>query len=261
MKISETKVLIPETGGNKLNGVLRKPEGSGLFPSVLFVPGFGSTLHEWKGSFDEIAGRLNEIGILTLQFEFSIFKSDGSQRELPLVVRAQQFTDVVRWLTAYPNVDTKRIGLVAQSYGAPTVLSADLTLMKSIFLSCGVYDIDTSIRRVFKERGVEINLDGDTTLPRSSGEWTTAGKDFWPSLAAFDPVARVVQLTQPVLMVHGDQATKISTREAQNFFALIPSKRKKLKIFIGGDHGFIDVPRSMREEYLKEVVDWFTQTL
>lgn len=261
MKISVEKVSIVERDGHKLNAVLRKPEGRGLLPSVLFVPGFGSTLHEWKGSFDEIAGRLNEIGMLTLQFEFDIFKSDGSQRELPLVVRAQQFTDVVRWLTAYPGVDANRIGLIAQSYGAPTVLTADLATIKSVFLSCGVYDIDKSIRRVFKERGVEINLDGDTTLPRSSGEWTTAGKDFWPSLAAFNPVARAAQLTQSVLMAHGDKDTKISTREAQNFFAVIPSKRKKLKIFKGGDHGIIDVPRSMREEYLNEVVTWFRQTL
>ena len=261
MGISEKKVSIIETGGNKLIGVLRKPQGDGLLPSVILVPGFGSTMHEWKGSFDEIARHLNTIGVLTLQFEFDIFKSDGSQRELPLVVRAQQFIDIVRWLLAYPHVDANRIGLIAQSYGVPTVLTADLTIMKSIFLSCGVYDIDKSIRRVFKERGVEINLEGDTTLPRSSGEWTTAGKDFWPSLASFDPVARAAQLTQPVLMAHGDQDTKISTKEAQNFFAVIPSKKKKLKIFKGGDHGIIDVPRPMREEFLKEVVDWFKQTL
>lgn len=261
MKIAQEKIVIPVTEGTLLNGILKTPEGIGLFPTVVFVPGFGSTLHEWKGSFDEIAGRINEIGILTLQFEFDIFKSDGSQRELPLVIRARQFTDVVSWLLTCSHVDINRIGLVAQSYGAPTVLTADLARIKSIFLSCGVYDIDKSIRRVFKERGVDINLDGDTTLPRSSGEWTTAGKDFWPSLAAFDPVARAAQLTQPVLMAHGDKDTKISTKEAQKFFSVIPSERKKLKIFKGGDHGIIDVPCSMREEFLKEVVEWFKQTL
>lgn len=36
---------------------------------------------------------------------------------------------------------------------------------------------------------------------------------------------------------------------------------KKLKIFKGGDHGIVDVPRPMREELLREVVEWFKQTL
>lgn len=109
--------------------------------------------------------------------------------------------------------------------------------------------------------GLGINRNGDTTLPRSSGEMTTVGKEFWPSLASFDPIEELKQLFQPVLLIHGDQDTKVSVAEAQQVFAEIHSKSKKLKIFKGGDHGITDVPRAMREELLQLMADWFQKTL
>lgn len=235
--------------------------GTKPFPAVIFVHGLGMTMHEYNRSFDEIAKRLNQAGILTFQFQFDIFKRDGSVRELPLDARAAQFTDAFEWLLARPDVDTKRVGILAQSYGVPTILSADVLLAKSLVFVSGTYFPEKSIRRVYEERGVVINFDGDTTLPRSSGERTTVGKEFWPSLASFDPIARVRQLTQPVLTVHGDGDTKVSIAEAEEVFAAMPSKQKKLKIFKGGDHGVTDVPRAIREEFLKEVIEWFKITL
>lgn len=243
--------------------------GTKPFPAVVFVHGLGMTMHEYKSSFDEIAKRLNQAGILTFQFQFDIFKPDGSVRELPLNERAKQFTDALDWLLARPDVDTKRVGIIAQSYGVPTILSLErlnpakqgLTLIKSLAFVGGAYYPERSIRRVYEELGVKINLNGDTTLPRSSGEMTTVGKEFWPSLASFDPLAAVRALSQPVLMIHGDQDTKVSTAEAKEVFAALPSKQNKLKIFKGGDHGITDVPKMMRVEFLREVVEWFTQTL
>ncbi len=267
--MTEEKILISIQGGVKLDGLLRKPPGDGPFPAVIFVSGLGMTLHEWKGSFDEIAGRLNDIGILTLQFQFDIFKPDGSERELPLEERARQFKDALNWLLTRPEVDTKRIGIVAQSFGVPTILCLKRshpawqgkTFIESVVFVSGAYFPEKSIRRVYEERGVMINLEGDTTLPRSSGERTTVGKEFWPSLASFDPIKQVRKLTQPVLMIHGDQDAKVSTAEAQQVYAAIQSKQKKLKIFKNGDHGITDVPRPMREEFLVLVRDWFAKTI
>lgn len=235
--------------------------GTRPFPAVVFVSGLGMTMHEYNGSFDEIAKRLNQAGILTLQFQFDIFKPDGSVRELPLNVRARQFEDAFHWLLVRPEVEPKRIGILAQSFGVPTILSTDVSSATSIVFNGGAYFPEKSIRRVYEELGVVVNLNGDTTLPRSSGEITTVGKEFWPSLAAFDPVSAVRKLIQPVLMIQGDQDTKVSVDEAQTVFAAIPSTKKKLKVFKGGDHGITDVPCAMREDFLKEVVSWFQLTL
>ncbi len=269
--MTEGSVWIPTRDGKKLEGLLHRPSGPGPFPAAIFVHGLGMTMHEWNGSLDEIAGRLNDSGILTLQFQFDIFKPDpserlgvgGSVRELPLDERAQQFEDALKWLLARPDVDTKRIGILAQSYGVPTVLSlAGLNpAVKSYVFVSGTYFPEKSIRRVYEERGVTVNFHGDTRLPRSSGEETTVGREFWPSLASFDPIKEVKKLTQPVLMIHGDQDTKVSTAEAKHVFTATSSKKKQLKIFKGGDHGITDVPRPMREEFLTDVVKWFKTTL
>ncbi len=242
--------------------IVRVPTvGKKPFPAVVFVPGLGMTMHEWNGSFDEIAGKLNEAGLLTLQFQFDIFKPDGSVRELPLDERARQCEDALQWLRGRPDVDTKRIGILAQSFGVPTILTTDNLSAKSIVFVGGAYFPERSIRRVYEELGVVINFNGDTTLPRSSGERTTVGKEFWSSLASFDSMQKVKQLAQPVLVIHGDQDTKVFVDEMQHVFAAIPSKNKKLKIFKGGDHGITDVPRAMREGFLDEVVKWFQKTL
>lgn len=259
--MAEENVLIASREGKKLKGLVQKPQGDGPFPAVIFVSGLGMTMHEWKNSFDEIAGRLGEAGFLTFQFQFDIFKPDGTVRELPLNERAAQFTDALRWLLARPDVDTKRIGVIAQSFGVPTILCADVSAVKSIVFISGAYFPVKSIRRVYEERGVEINFDGDTSLPRSTGERTTVGKEFWPSLASFDPIKQVRTIIQPVLMIQGDQDTKVSVGEAQTVFAAIPSTKKKLKIFKGGDHGITDVLRAMREEFLEEITSWFQTTL
>ena len=47
----------------------------------------------------------------------------------------------------------------------------------------------------------------------------------------------------------------------KRFFDAIPVKQKKLLIFKGGDHGIVDVPRPLREEFLTDVVNWFKETL
>lgn len=235
--------------------------GTKLFPVVIFVHGLGMTMHEYNRSFNEIAKRLNQAGILTFQFQFDIFKPDGSVRELPLDERAKQFTEALDWLLARSDVDPKRVGILAQSYGVPTILSADISLAKSIVFIGGAYFPWHSITRVYAELNVVINYGGDTTLPKTSGEYTTVGKEFWSSVRSFDPIAHAKKLTQPVLMIQGDQDTKVSVDEAQTVFSAIPSTKKKLKVFKGGDHGIVDVPRPMREEFLKEVVEWFKHTV
>jgi len=254
-------INIPVRDGKYLDGLMRKQEGNGPFPAVILVSGLGMTMHEWNNSFDEISNRLVNDGILTLQFTFSIFYPDGSCRELPLDKRAAEFTDVLSWITKRQGVDTHRVGILAQSFGVPTVLCTDLTTVKSLVFVGGAYDPYTSISKVYKELGTMINYQGDTTLPRSSGENTTVGKEFWKSLASYDDIVQVKRIHQSAYMIHGDHDTKIPVSDAQKVFDAILNKNKKLKIFKGGDHGITDVPRPMREEFLRDVAEWFRKTL
>lgn len=261
MSMVQENISIPSRGGKSLQGLIRKPKGSGPFPVVIFVHGLGMTMHEWKNSFDEISERLTAEGFATLQFNFDISK-DSEVRELPLRKRAKQLNDVTEWLVRESFVDTSRIGLLAQSYGVATALSSNVKPIKSMIFVGGTYNLEEAITRVYRELGVKINYGGDTTLPESSGEHTTVDKCFWQDAKKFSSKlqAKLIK-TQSVFVIHGDGDTKISPSDAKDFYNTLHTKNKKLKIFIGGDHGITDVPRPMREELLALVTDWFSKTL
>ena len=63
------------------------------------------------------------------------------------------------------------------------------------------------------------------------------------------------------MMIHGDQDTIIPVAYAEEVFTALGSQNKKLKIFPGGDHGIVEVPQDMREEFLELVIEWFKETL
>lgn len=254
MKEVKTYIVL---SSKRSHSLVRKPDKGILFPAVIFVSGFGMDMHEWNGSNDEISKRLVEKGILTVQFDFSVV---GTNRELGLKERAGELEDVLAWTRRRPDVDSNRIGIHATSFGVMTTLMLN-KLPKTLCLVAGAIYPYKSITKVYEELGAKINYDGDTHFPRSSGEITTVGKEFWKSIEAFDPIEKVKDLTAPVFMIHGDMDTKVATQDMQKVYDKIPGKQKKLKIFRGGDHGIADVPRPMREEFLEDVVKWFTITL
>ena len=260
--MTEEIVWTSTRDGKKLEGLVRKPDGPGPFPAVILVSGLGMTLHESNNSNDEVSKRLIEAGCMTIQFSFSIFYPDGSVRELPLDERAQELMSVYAWVLQYKDTDRSRIGIHATSFGVATALAATLSEVKTYcFVSGAVYPFESITRVYTNNRGVTINYDGDTTLPRSSGENTTVGKEFWKSLKNFNQEEVARNFHAPVFVIHGDQDNKITTSDAKRVYALLGSSHKKWKLFIGGDHGINDVPRPTREEFLSDVVAWFTKTL
>ncbi|MBI3576976.1 hypothetical protein HY086_02990 [Candidatus Gottesmanbacteria bacterium] len=64
----EESLWITNRFGEKMEALLRKPDGKGPFPAVVFVSGFGMDLHEYKNSNDEISKLLVDAGFLTVQF-------------------------------------------------------------------------------------------------------------------------------------------------------------------------------------------------
>ncbi|MEK9143853.1 MAG: prolyl oligopeptidase family serine peptidase [Patescibacteria group bacterium] len=255
--MTEEKILISIQGGVKLEGLLRKPQGDGTFPAIIMVSGFGMDLHEDKNSNDVVSKRLVDAGFLTVQFNFSVV---GSERELALPDRAKELEAVLRWVKQDKRIIGDRIGIHATSFGAPTTLSMHIAGVTSFIFVSGVYWL-TRFRKQFQGRGATIYYDKDTDLPRSGGRKTIVGPEFWPSIDAFDPLVIAQKLTAPVLVVHGDQDDKIDTADVKKFYDAVVSKQKKLRIFKNGDHGITDVPRAMREELLKDVVEWFHKTL
>lgn len=253
----EEMVRIPVAHGKVVSGVIRKPHGSGPLPTVIFVSGFGMDMHEYKNSNDEVSKRLVEAGFLTVQFNFSVV---GTERELALPDRARELDTVLNWVRQNKFVLKNRVGIHATSFGAPTTLSAHIDFVQSIVFASGVYWL-TRFKTQFQGRGATIYYDIDTELPRSGGKKTIVGPEFWPSIDEFDPLVIARTLTAPVFVIHGELDDKIDTVDVKRFYSALKSKQKKIKIFKNAGHTIADVPRPMREEFLKQIVAWFYKTL
>lgn len=249
--------------GEKLEVLLRTPEVTGKFPGILFVSGFGMDLHEYKNSFDEISEYLVREGYVTLQFSFAgRGNSAGDYREMTLERQGMQVEDMTAWFANHGLVNRDRLGLFAQSFGAPSSLYADLGIFKTICLNGGAYYPGRSLRQVFiQERDVKVEADQDVKLPRSDGTFTVVGKQFFPNIDQFRPEVFISSLTQPMFLLHGSQDTKVKTAEVKSIYEMIRSTNKKLKIFEGGGHCINDAPPKMRAEFLETVVEWFKETL
>jgi dipeptidyl aminopeptidase/acylaminoacyl peptidase len=146
------------------------------------------------------------------------------------------------------------------SFGVPTVLGANLFGVSSLCLTSGSYfPYQTSVK-MFQEKG-EFILSGLSWRKMSSGEIIKVRPDFWQSIKISNSIKFVKKMDLPIFIIHGDRDEKIPVEYAKKIYEIIINKNKRIKILPGGDHGIIRVPPEIRQEFLKDVVQWFQETL
>lgn len=255
------KTFIQNRFGENLETLIKYDGDEEKYPTVLFISGFGQDLHEYVHTFDEISDVLVKNGFLTIQFSFAgCGKSDGNYREMTLTRQAPQIKDVFEEMKNHPKIDQERIGILAQSFGVPSFIASLPLMAKSCVLVSGVVNPYENMRNVFVERK-SFNPKGISSLPRSDGKNTSVGPKFWEDLKTYQNLpSNFKNFHGGVFVIHGTKDIKISVDEAQLLYGASIGK-KRIKIFEGGDHGIVDVPPQMRQEFLQEITDWFTKTL
>lgn len=246
--------------GEKLETLIRKSSTSTLTPVVILVSGIGADLHETKNSHDEIAQRLADAGIQTVQFSFSgRGKSEGNYQNMTLQKQAEQIEDVISWTNNHFGKNIN-IGVYAMSFGVPTTISANLKSVKSLCLVGGAYDLRLSLQHLFCNKG-EYHPDGISWRKFSTGEIVKLNPEFWTDLNKYNVKKCLIKIDLPTMLIHGKADQKISFRDAQKIYDDIKNPAKKMRIIESGDHGIIDVSPSIRQEFLHDVVQWFQETL
>lgn len=255
--MKKEKIVIFNRFGERLDAVLRKPDNLDSAPAVLFVSGLGMDLHEWDDSFDEIALVLSENGFITLQFSFSgCGNSGGNYQDMTVTRQASQIEDVLYYLNHNEQISVNRVGIIAQSFGVPSVLCANLEGISKLLFISGAFNAYENLKSKFIERRA-YNPGGISRYPRSSGGITIIGSEFWPALKAFKEKDVLNKLNIPTYIIHGSLDDKISVPDTKLAFQLIPTNNKKFKLYPKGDHGIVEVSSSDRRDFLKEILNWF----
>ncbi|MEK7165324.1 MAG: alpha/beta hydrolase [Patescibacteria group bacterium] len=253
-------IFITNRFGEELEALTRRPEKKGKFPAVLFVSGLGADLHEDGNSFDEISRLIVKNGYTTVQFSFAgTGKSQGNYAEMTFVRLARQIEDVLSWLMKHKNIDIKKIGIIAQSCGAPSTLLTDLTNIKSVLFLSGAFNTYANLKRKFIEKKA-YNPGGISYYPRTSGKSDPIGSNFWKVLETYDEIKQANELLMPVFLATGDQDSYVYPDNTKRIYEAIPHEKKRLKIYKDGDHG-LEKPPHVHAEFLRDVVEWCKSTL
>lgn len=112
------QISMQNRSGHTLRGIATLPDGSGPFPSVLFLHGFGSSVYGYKGLNTRIARDLAAAGIACVRFDFyGNGESDGEFENMTFTGLYEDTEDMFRWMTQQSFADPNALFLSGQSMG------------------------------------------------------------------------------------------------------------------------------------------------
>jgi alpha-beta hydrolase superfamily lysophospholipase len=175
----------------------------------------------------------------------------------------------VDWLSARPDVDAERLGIVAASMGgyyAPRAAAYEKRF-KACVAWGAVYDYHAVWMRRFQvQHGQPVKLDV-TAAMGTTGEHIlhiVGARDFDQVLRKLEPfhlreAAR--DITCDILILHGEEDRQTPAADAQRLFDAIPSPNKTLRMFTREEGGAAHVQLDRPEPALSMLGDWLVERL
>jgi fermentation-respiration switch protein FrsA (DUF1100 family) len=111
---ARTTVRIPSDSGGEIDAWLYRPDGDGPHPAVVLAHGIGAIK---AGGLAPFAERFCREGFAAIAFDYRQWgASTGEPREELSVPRQRDdYSTVIGWAAAHPDIDAQRPGTIAQS--------------------------------------------------------------------------------------------------------------------------------------------------
>jgi len=206
--------------------------------TIVMVHGLGTDKHETADLFDDVSHALIDVYRI-VRFDFSGFgKSGGKTEDFDYHKHASDLNSLLDYVRrTYGGT----IYIVAQSMGTfVTSLLNPSDSLKTVFMgipnSNTQYIIERLTKRFSSKPGAYINIEGISTVPRSSGAIQKFGSQFWKTLKEFQPVHTVNEFSKhtELLIIHPKQDDVVGI-EFQKEYDDIPGIEIE---WIDGDHSF-----------------------
>jgi len=226
--------------GVTLGGILFRPEAAEVRPGIIVLHGWQPAGTNGAALVEARARRYSEDGYVALALSMRGWPPSGGADDCGL----RQPDDVARAverLGKQPGVNAARIGLVGFSQGGQVALLA--AARRAPVRAVVAYYPVTDVAR-WKTTTTNTDIPGYITAVCEPG-----GAD------ARSPLSRASEIAAPLLLVHGDQDTRVPTEQSTLLLDAVTRAGGTPELFLvpGAQHGFV----AAEEALARPVVDRF----
>lgn len=209
-----------ENGGQKIFGILHRPQQTANPAVVLILHGFASSKQGSNRCYVTLAEKLAKAGMASLRFDFrGSGDSEGSLSDVTLEDMVSDALSVVEKLGVIPGIDATRVALFGASLGgAISILAAARALViKTLVLWAPVASGELWYRDFLRQHPEQLHADPTKIL--SSYKGIKLHPQFREQFARL--AAHKIMQTQlgamPILHMHGEKDGVISIAHQEAF--------------------------------------------
>ncbi len=220
------RVTFLKENGQKIEGQIVRPDGSGLFPTVIFSHGFGGNFR----SFDHHGDEMVKNGIAFISFDFcgGGFESlsDGTLKEMTVQSEIEDLRTVLKAVLKYDFIDPEAVFLMGESMGgfiSALVAPEFARSITGLILWYPAFVVPDDSRKRYKV-----------------GQNSVLGAELSPHFNELamniDVYDEIKAFTGPVLIIHGDRDGLVPisySEKAKEVYA-----NAALTVLHGAGHGF-----------------------
>ena len=235
-------------------------------PAVMVMHGFVGCKEGDNGMHSIIAKALNELGIVTLQFDFcSCGENNVSKSEYHIARLLEEALCAYDFLAKLPNVDDECIGLVGHSLGGRlAAMMADKVDVKAIITLNGAhgnkYKAPWWLKEDLYRMEEECKFNGRTSFIDSTGKRLELYQDFFIALEQSDSITPMMNYTGKLLVVYGEEDPTVDPRVSLEFYRDAVTSNKTIIAVNGGNHTFNIKTNDFTKinECIKAITEWVT---
>jgi dipeptidyl aminopeptidase/acylaminoacyl peptidase len=173
-------------------------------------------------------------------------------------------TPCFEWLAARPEIDAKRIGIMAISLGGYYAPRA--AAFEQRFACCIAWGAQWKYRKIWADRYERIAHADVPALSVATQHimWVLNAKsqeEILKKLEAFDLDGAVQKITCPFLLLHGEGDEQVPMSDAQKCFDAVGSKQKTFKVFTREEGGYHHCQIDNQSICSAYMWDWLEQVL
>jgi len=226
--------------GVTLGGILYRPEASDARPGIIVLHGWQPAGTNGAALVEARARRYSEDGYVALALSMRGWPPSGGADDCGLR-QPDDIASAVAWLRTQPGVNADRIGLVGFSQGGQVALMA--AARRARVQAVVAYYPVTDVAR-WKATTTNTDIPGYITAVCEPG-----GVD------PRSPLLHASDLALPLLLVHGDQDTRVPTEQSTLLLEAVTRAGGTAELLLvpGAQHGFV----AAEEALARPVVDRF----